>query len=994
LLETEETEDLTRLPDPSVEELNWAAQAEHLEPWSNVDDEDEVSREEALHQADHEDEESIDKEPMDLLDMPFKDLVPKVDDEKTNALRTELASLRRHLVPMHKDICKSGWTSCVARRRANAQILQDIMRRNCHLRHCSVKSLRARCYRHKGKRVCRRKARRQARKLRVGGCNGPKCKKGIKQLRHLSRVYRYLRKVYTRMYIKYAMLLARYYRRKFHTLAKIFITTVSRLRWEALRVKRQNDALSDELAQLRSKHRREVAATAAKHQKMTANLNRIAGEHKVHVKMTTKMIAETRAAIKKEQATKLKLTGEVAKHKAALAKCQKEKNSHLASTAKTNAELKALKEAVPKLAKNLRIATKKLKLSNARVAEMTNLVKRLKDQVKIRRKLLATCRAQTKKHLAARQKIQGAYNNLTRRLKNAIKTHGARTKQFSNTIKALRHKVKALANRCIPDACGVCGGDESSCATRRSRLTCYSVGDPHYRTFDGVSFDYQFDGQFVLAKHAQDFEVQLLQRRCCGGRGYPRLNKGVAMRGGHTVVVVYEAWNMGVALVNGRRIGLPRGRWVRVGPGFIVHHSNWRLIYLRYQHRGQQVTTTVVEQPWGGGPYLSVYVNAPWQWSSGRSMWGLCGDYDSASFNDRVFLSRWWRNKFVVTNSRRDFFKFPGKRALSEVATEAIDMDDDELAEEHKLDQENGVVPLESLQVLDTVANPEKLKVANTKTNRPEKPRATGPKCKTVALKKKFLTFCKAICQGKTVDNCVDDMCHGMTEAEARKTYVRANAAKAKTLKQCMTIDEDNFAAFDVDDLPKAKEGSGTYGVAFYFRPERLRPKATIVEMGPDNGAVGDNKDLVVTVADASCTVKNVLEAGKWTAVGYSTSKAGRLHVIVNGVEKCSKPQEDESEWDGSAWEDDLVLGGSQELAVGDGKLAKVQFAAEHLTTTAVKDLLGAQPVGCHNIDDKEDAGDNDDNTMEELDEQLAKDEASLPPLDLQEDADSAPALA
>ena len=43
----------------------------------------------------------------------------------------------------------------------------------------------------------------------------------------------------------------------------------------------------------------------------------------------------------------------------------------------------------------------------------------------------------------------------------------------------------------VIDACGVCGGHESECANGRASRTAHAVGDPHYLTYDGISFDYQ-----------------------------------------------------------------------------------------------------------------------------------------------------------------------------------------------------------------------------------------------------------------------------------------------------------------------------------------------------------------------------------------------------------------------------------------------------------------------------------------------------------------------
>jgi len=58
------------------------------------------------------------------------------------------------------------------------------------------------------------------------------------------------------------------------------------------------------------------------------------------------------------------------------------------------------------------------------------------------------------------------------------------------------------------DACGVCGGDESECAVGNAPRTAHAVGDPHFLTFDGISFDYQIEGEFILARHMNDVELQ------------------------------------------------------------------------------------------------------------------------------------------------------------------------------------------------------------------------------------------------------------------------------------------------------------------------------------------------------------------------------------------------------------------------------------------------------------------------------------------------------
>lgn len=84
------------------------------------------------------------------------------------------------------------------------------------------------------------------------------------------------------------------------------------------------------------------------------------------------------------------------------------------------------------------------------------------------------------------------------------------------------------------DACGVCGGDESECSKSTTSRTAHSVGDPHYLTFDYISFDYQITGEFILARHMNDIELQAKQIPCPNSR--VRCNIGAA--------VVTKNWNL------------------------------------------------------------------------------------------------------------------------------------------------------------------------------------------------------------------------------------------------------------------------------------------------------------------------------------------------------------------------------------------------------------------------------------------------------------------
>ena len=193
----------------------------------------------------------------------------------------------------------------------------------------------------------------------------------------------------------------------------------------------------------------------------------------------------------------------------------------------------------------------------------------------------------------------------------------------------------------VIDACGVCGGDESECAKTRSKRTAYAVGDPHYRTFDGNSFDYQIAGDFILARHMNDIELQNMQVPC--PNSLVRCNIGAAVITKNVNIQFRSEWANDRILVNG-------DLWTR---GHQYHDCRWQRLDLntKFYVCGYSYTVAFNDVKVGDGAviyggmyswahplpnrlYHNIYFDAPGRWSSGLSMTGLFGNFDNDRSDD------------------------------------------------------------------------------------------------------------------------------------------------------------------------------------------------------------------------------------------------------------------------------------------------------------------------------------------------------------------------
>jgi hypothetical protein len=204
----------------------------------------------------------------------------------------------------------------------------------------------------------------------------------------------------------------------------------------------------------------------------------------------------------------------------------------------------------------------------------------------------------------------------------------------------------------VIDACGVCGGDESECAKTRSMRTAYAVGDPHYRTFDGNSFDYQVTGEFILARHMNDIELQNMQMPCPNSA--VRCNIGAAVITKNVNVQFRSEWANNKIMVNGelwtRGQQFHNCRWLRLDLNAKLYVCN-NMYQVAFNDKKSGDGALIYGYMYGwGNPlpnrlYHNIYFNAPGRWSSGLSMTGLFANFNNDRGDDWDAIApsnMWW----------------------------------------------------------------------------------------------------------------------------------------------------------------------------------------------------------------------------------------------------------------------------------------------------------------------------------------------------------------
>jgi len=426
------------------------------------------------------------------------------------------------------------------------------------------------------------------------------------------------------------------------------------------------------------------------------------------------------------------------------------------------------------------------------------------------------------------------------------------------------------------------------------------------------------------------------------------------------VVIVYEAWGLGRALVNGQVTNLPLGQWIRVGDGCTVMARDGSNAQFRYEFRNQVVSISIGRQDWPFGNFINVYVDAPWEWSSGRSMWGLCGDYDAWVGNDRIWIDRNAHQRFAVTNSANDFFRFPTRR--TEVLIQEGNVG--EKNREAVLDKANGVLHVSEFveenaevqakmhadlaEAVFATTERRRRQNAEDETDVPDRHiNLHGVSKAVIAKAEKHCGDVQKAAKSHVMKQCVFDVLNGMRGAAW--VFGMANEkGHEKECKRCMHISAESFSLVGKDTLPAEESKEEGFSVALWYKPtDQTNDDASILERGTSALVVAQNgDDLKVSLGTNSCTCQHALPKDDWTSILVAVHRTNPTKVFVNRKLCCQVPLDLEGESFDEVYHTDLVIGGSGN-SVAEGDVAHVFFMPSVVTTKLANLNGNVKPVDC-----------------------------------------------
>jgi len=436
------------------------------------------------------------------------------------------------------------------------------------------------------------------------------------------------------------------------------------------------------------------------------------------------------------------------------------------------------------------------------------------------------------------------------------------------------------------------------------------VGDPHYRTFDGYTFNYQETGEFILSKHLDDFEVQNKQRVCPNPA--VRCNMGVAVKAAGHIIIFYADWGVGTALMDGRQVTVQPDvrRDVNDDLSYTVHGNN---IAIRFKDAAVRVDIN----PWDNTHYMDIYVDAPGRWSTGRSLTGLCWNFNNNINDDPHVLdvaAQYW-----VADSARSLFSHPTPAGLFNVA--------------------GGTSLLAAEQSLQM--GPEML-AESPPTSVPE--HNVEIAFADEAQRKRAEEICQDA-HGTDKRDCMFDVVAGEPGDSAGPAAKIANLIDhEKLLQVCLYLRSCPASQFNSTrlDPPQNQEG---FSYAFWYIPTAppVAQEASILGKGTSVQVtvVPNTHKIQVKTGNAHCITQQDLSQNQWYHIGLAVSEHGVLTVWVNGIVSCTN--------DGGvavALNDVPLVVGETSMPPATGRMARFFYLPLTMDSTQIVRYSNRQPPG------------------------------------------------